>query len=238
MWESLFIQPLFNLLVAIYSILPVKDLGLAVIGVVIVIRLLLLPLSKKAVQTQIAMQKLQPEIAAIQKKHKGNREAETKALLALWKDHKVNPFASILILFLQLPILIALYQVFLGIVAETNDISRLLWDFMPYPGELTASFLGTVDLAAPSMLIAFLAGVAQFFQTKLMIPSLSSQDNSFQVTLMRQMLYIGPILTLVVLWMLPAVVGLYWTATSLWSIGEYHFTIKPKSEGKKISNKK
>lgn len=236
MWEQLFLQPLFNLLVAIYSVLPVPDLGLAVIGVVVVIRLLLLPLSKKAVRTQVAMQKLQPEIAALQKKHKGNREAETKALLALWRDHQVNPFSSLLILLLQLPILIALYQVFLNVVAYPNDAARLLWHFMPDPGALEPSFLGIVDLAVASIPIALVAAVAQFFQTKRMIPMLSPQDHSthsFQVMLSRQMLYIGPVLTLVVLWMLPSVVGLYWTATSLWSIAEYHFTLKPQPPEKK-----
>jgi YidC/Oxa1 family membrane protein insertase len=232
MWELIFTKPIFNLLIAIYSVLPIKDLGLAVIGVVAVVRLALLPLSRKAIRAQFAMQKLQPEVIAIQKKHKGNREAEGKALLALYRDHQVNPFASILILLAQIPILIALYQVFLGVVAETDGVSRLLWNFMPDPGTLTPQFLGVLDLAAVSIPLAFIAAVAQFFQTKLITPALPPKDHSthaFQAMMFRQMLYIGPVLTLVILSTLPAVVGLYWTVTSLWSIAEYRFTLKPQA---------
>jgi YidC/Oxa1 family membrane protein insertase len=240
MWELIFTKPIFNLLIAIYSILPVRDLGLAVIGVVIVIRLILFPLSKKAVRTQVVMQKLQPEVAAIQKKYKGDRESETKALLALYRDHKVNPFASILVLFLQIPILIALYRVFLDVVVHPNGITRLLWSFMPNPGEINSRFLGIVDLASTSPFLPLIAAIFQFFQTKRMTPTLSPAEHSahsFQTLLARQMLYIGPVFTLLILWQLPAVVGLYWAVTSLWSIGEYHFTLKPDQEKQEKKDK-
>lgn len=246
MWESFFIGPLFNLLVAIYSVLPIQDFGLAVIGVVVLVRLIILPLSRRAVRTQIAMQKIQPEIDVLRKKHKGDKEAEARALLALWRDHKVNPFASILILAVQLPILIALYQVFLGVIAEANTVSRLLWPFMPDPGPFTPQFLGIVDLAVVSIPLAIIAAAAQFFQTKLMMPMFSGSadsKHSFQVMLARQMLYIGPAVTLLVLSQLPAVIGLYWAATSAWSVAEFQLVSKKqfletRDSGKDNSKKK
>lgn len=231
LWETIFIKPIFNLLVAIYSVLPVRDLGLAVIGVVVIIRIILFPFSKKATRTQMMMQKLQPEVAQIQKRHKGDREAETRALLALYRDHEVNPFSGILLLFLQLPILIALYQVFLRVVSH-KDGAALLWGFLSNPGELTPSFLGIVNLAAPSVPFAVIAALLQFFQTKRITPSLPPQahgSHSFQTALSKQMLYIGPLLTLAILASLPAVVGLYWSVTSLWSLIEYQITLRPRS---------
>lgn len=229
-WESIFIKPLFNLLVAIYSVLPVRDLGIAVIGVVIITRLILFPLSKKAARTQVMMQKLQPEVAELQKRHKDDREAQTRALLTLYRDHEVNPFSGILILFLQLPILIALYHVFLRVVSRPDN-STLLWGFFPNPGTLAPTFLGFVDLASPSVPLAIFAALMQFFQTKRITPSLPSQEHkghTFQTTLFKQMLYIGPLLTLAILSSLPAVVGLYWGITSLWSLAEYQITLRPR----------
>lgn len=229
-WQIVFIEPLFNLLVAVYSVLPVKDLGLAVVGVVVVIRTFLFPLSKRASRTQAAMQKLQPEVELIRKKYRGNREKETRAILQLYRDHEVNPFSGILILFLQLPILIALYSVVLRVVTYP-DGSALLWAFMPNPGALNPMFLGIVNLAAPSMPFAIIAAFVQYFQTKRITPSLPSGEHkmhSFQTMLAKQMLYVGPVLTLMILATLPAVVGVYWSATSLWSLLEYQITLRPR----------
>lgn len=229
-WESIFIQPIFNLLVAIYAMLPVRDLGIAVIGVVVIIRLILFPLSRKASRTQVMMQNLQPEVDEIKKRHKGDREAETRAILALYRDHEVNPFSGILLLFLQLPILIALYQVFLRVVSHP-DSSALLWSFLPNPGELAPTFLGIVNLASPSVPLAVFAALLQFFQTKRITPSLPPQahgKHSFQTAFSKQMLYLGPLLTFAILSSLPAVVGLYWGVTSLWSLAEYQITLRPR----------
>ncbi len=223
-WESIFIKPIFNLLVAIYSFLPLKDLGISVILLVMVVRLILFPLSKKASRTQFMLQKLQPEVEEIQKKYKGNREAETKALLALYRDHEINPFSGILILFLQLPILFALYRVFLNVVSHSDQNAFLLWSFIPDPGKLNPTLLGIVDLSTPSVLLAFLASLVQFFQTKLMMPSLSQanyQTNSMQKIFARQMIFIGPLITLIALVSFPAVIGIYWLVSSLWSLLEY-----------------
>jgi YidC/Oxa1 family membrane protein insertase len=228
-WESLLIKPIFNLLIAIYSLLPVRDLGLAVIGVVIVIRLILFPLSKKATRTQFIMQKLQPEVAEIQKKFKGDREAETRALLALYRDHQVNPFSGVFILFLQLPILIALYQVFSKVASHPQNV-EFIWSFLPRPEMLTPTFLGFINLASPNVVLAIFAALMQFLQTKSITPSLRPEEHKehmLQTALSRQMLYLGPALTFIILAPLPAILALYWATTSLWSLLEYQITLRP-----------
>jgi YidC/Oxa1 family membrane protein insertase len=229
-WQEFFVRPILNLLVLIYSSLPLKDLGVAVIGVVIIIRLIMLPLSLRASHTQMVMQKLQPEVDEIKKKYKGDREKETLAILALYKDHKVNPFFGILVLLLQLPILIALYRVFTDIALNPTASFSMLWNFIPKPGKIEPVFLGILALDKPSMFIAILAALFQFYQTKLITPSLPAEyhkNHSMQVILSKQMLYLSPIITFGILSSLSSVVGLYWIVTSLWSILEYKLIVLP-----------
>lgn len=229
MWQTIFIQPIVNLLVALYSALPIHDLGLSLILVVILIRIVIFPLSRKAAHTQFAMQKLQPEITRIQKEYKNDREMQTKELLQLYRDHQMNPFSSIVLLFVQLPVLIALYQVFLRIVRDPN-LADLLYGFVKSPGMLQTAFLGFVDLAKPNVVLTVLAAGAQFLQTKRISPALPAKEHSqhsFQTMMARQMLYLGPLLTFFILSSLPSVIGLYWFVTSLWSLLEYRLVLKP-----------
>lgn len=240
MFQELFVRPIFNILVAIYEVLPVDDLGIAVIVVVLLIRFILLPLSRKATATQIRMQVLQPEIQALQKRYKDDKETQTKATLQLYRDHKLNPFSGILILFAQLPILIALYKVFLQGVLQ-DDFSQLLYGFLPNPGALNSLFLGFIDLAKPFLPLVVISAAIQFFQTKMITPAMSKDahsTHSTQTMMARQMLYIGPVMTLAILWTFPSVIALYWSVTSLWSIGEQHFLLKKSSKKTMPSSEK
>jgi len=103
-------QPIFNLLVLIYAILPGHNFGLAIIFFTIIIRLLLWPLVIKQLHQTKMMRKLQPELRRIKKESKGDRQKESALTMALYKEHDFNPFGTIGILFLQLPILLALYN--------------------------------------------------------------------------------------------------------------------------------
>ena len=105
-------RPLFNLLVLFYNWLPWQDFGIAIILLTIVIRVILYPISVKALNSQLTLQKLQPKLQEIQKKYKNDKEKQAKATLDLYKKEKVNPFGWILLALIQLPILIALYSVF------------------------------------------------------------------------------------------------------------------------------
>jgi YidC/Oxa1 family membrane protein insertase len=107
-WD-VFYLPLFNLLIACYQLL-FNDFALAIIVFTIVIRTVLAPLFVQQIRSQKEMQRMQPLVREIQRKHKGNRTKITEETMALYKEHGVNQFGGCLPLVLQLPILYALYQ--------------------------------------------------------------------------------------------------------------------------------
>src|SRR3989344_8447131 len=99
--------PLFNLLVALYNTIGLEDLGVAIIALTILIRLVLWPLSRRAIRAQRELQELQPKIKEVQNKYRADRERQAKELMALYKEHHINPFGGCLPILVQIPILIA-----------------------------------------------------------------------------------------------------------------------------------
>lgn len=215
-------EPLLNALVLLYQTVALKDLGLAIIFLTVIIRLILYPLFYKSYKNQTLLQKIQPEIKKIQHDHKHDRERQAQAMLALYKEHKVNPFSGFFLLLIQLPILIALYRVFLkGFSAEALGG---LYSFIPAPTEVNNTLLGLIDLNEPNIIIVGLAAAAQYLQSRLSLAKKSQgQEGSQAEKIARQMTFIGPILTLVVLYSLPAAVGVYWFITSAFSVVQQIF---------------
>jgi YidC/Oxa1 family membrane protein insertase len=213
-------RPLFNALIFLYQNLSFYDLGIAIILLTIIIRLVLFPLFYKGAKDQAIMQRLAPKIKEIQKNHKDNKEKQARALMELYRQHKVNPFSGFLLLLIQLPILFALYKVFLN--GFSSDTLNNLYSFVSTPNALTHSFLGIIDLSKRNILVIFAAAVAQYFQGKLsMVKSNKSNENLTPVERMgRQMIYMGPILTIVFLYFfnLPSAVAIYWLTTSTFSV--------------------
>lgn len=218
LFEEILYRPLFNALVFLYKYVTFGDLGLAIVLLTIVIRFILYPLFYKSFKNQALMQKAQPEIEKIQHDHKGNKEKQAQALLELYRRHKINPFSGFLMLLVQLPVLIALYKLFLeGFTPEA--FGSYLYGFLSAPQALNSSFLGLVDLTGKSMIIVVLAALVQYFQGKLSLPKLDkSKELSPAARISKQMVFIGPILTFVILRGLPAAVGFYWLTTSIFSI--------------------
>jgi len=215
-------NPLFNALVLLYLYLPGHDFGIAVIVLTVLIRIVLYPLMVKSLKSQKALSELQPKMQEIQEKHKNDKEAQTKEMMALYQREKINPFGGCLPLLIQLPILIALYQVFWkGLGPETM---HHLYGFIPNPGTINTSFLGLINLTEPSILLAILSGIIQFFQTKIMTPQKKNiqgkkdQMSQFSDLMQKEMLYFFPILTVFILWKLPSAIGIYWIVTGLFSI--------------------
>ncbi len=167
-FENFLYHPLFNFLILLYSYLPGHDFGIAVILLTIIIRLILYPVSVKALNSQMALQKLQPKVQEIQKKYKDNKEQLTKETLDLYRREKINPFSGLFLALIQLPILIALYTVFWKGL-NPGELSNL-YGFVPNPGQINAIFLGIIDLSKPNFVFALLAGILQFFQTKMLTP--------------------------------------------------------------------
>jgi len=207
LFNKILYQPLFNVLIFLYQYLG--DLGVAIIVLTILIRVVLFPLFYKGAKDQAIMQRLAPKIKEIQTNHKSNREEQARALMGLYREHQVNPLSSFLLILVQLPILIALYQVFMkGLSVEA--------------GFLELTFLGLIDLSKKSAIIVGLAAVAQYFQGKLSVVKTNKpfKDLTPMERMGRQMIYLGPILTIIFLYFfnLPSAVGLYWLTTSLFSV--------------------
>jgi YidC/Oxa1 family membrane protein insertase len=229
-FHTILYQPLFNGLILLYQYLPGHDFGIAVITLTVIIRIILYPLMIKSIRSQRALTDLQPKIQEIQKKHKEDKEKQSKEMMALYQREKINPFGGCLPLLIQLPILIALYRVFWhGFQPETMSF---LYSFVPHPGAIDPSFLGIVNLGEASIVVAFLAGIAQFFQTKMMTPKTKNKPKErgtatqFSNTMQKQMLYFFPIFTVFILWRLPAAIGIYWIVTALFSIGQQYLILK------------
>ncbi|TSD05027.1 MAG: preprotein translocase subunit YidC [Parcubacteria group bacterium Greene0714_36] len=217
-------RPLFNALVFFYNVLPGHDLGIAIIALTAVIRLLLTPFLIKGQRAQHRLAAVQPELKAIQEKYKGDREGQGKAMMALYATHKINPLSGCLILLIQLPILIALLQVFrLGF-----DPSSLayLYSFVANPGTLDPHSFGVLDLSQGNIFLGVAAAITQFLQTKLSLPSLGGATantppagtGDFAKALQWQTTYLFPLLILFWSYTLPAALTLYWTTLNILGI--------------------
>ena len=217
-FKTILYQPIFNALVFLYNYLPGQDLGLAIIALTFLIRLVLLPLFYKSAKDQTIMQKLAPKIKAIQESHKDDKQKQTLALLELYREHKVNPFSQFLLLFIQLPILIALYRVFWQGITEQTLAN--LYSFVSKPEILSHQFLRLIDLGSRSWIIVGLAVIAQYFQGRLSLAKTDklAKDLTAMERMSRQMVFVGPLMTILFLSYLPAAVGLYWLTTSVFSI--------------------
>ncbi len=223
--------PLFNFLIVIYNYVPGQDFGLAVIILTIIIRLILYPLSVKAFTSQKALQALQPKIQELQKKYKDDKEKLAKETLELYRTEKINPFSGLFLALIQLPILIALYQVFWH--GLKLDSLNGLYKFVVNPGLINPIFLHFVDLSQPSIWFAVLAGIIQFFQTKMLIPApVNGQGKATDMAaiMQKQMVYLFPILTVIILFNLPSALGLYWIVSGAFSIAQQYIILKKKND--------
>ena len=238
-FNTLLYQPLFNALIFLYQVIPGQDFGIAIIVLTILIKIIFYPLTTKAIKSQRALAELQPKIQEIQQKFKENKEKQAKEMIALYQREKINPFSGCLPLLIQLPILIALFQVFIkGFGPEQME---LLYGFIPCPGVINFYFLGTVNLIEPNIIMALLAGITQFFQSKMLIPKLKKQQGEgkmaqFSVIMQKQMIYFMPFFTVLILLGLPSAMGLYWLVTALFSIGQQRLIIKNQNEKIKMKN--
>lgn len=230
-------KPLFNALVLLYQYFPGHDFGIAVIILTIIIRLILYPLMVQSIRSQKILSELQPKIQEIQLQYKNDKEKQAKATMELYQKEKINPFGGCLPLLIQLPILIALYQVFWKGLQPEAMLN--LYSFVPSPGTINPSFLGIINLDKANPILAILAGIVQFFQTKMITPHLKpsggqdskgkDQFGQFSQMMQKQTLYFFPLFTVFILWRFPAAIGLYWIVTALFSIGQQYLIYSKKT---------
>ena len=229
-------QPIFNLLIALYNVVPGHDIGIAIIALTVLVRLLLWPFSAKAMKSQKALTDLQPKVDALKKEYVGKSQEEMgKSLMALYAQEKVSPFSSCLPLILQLVVLIPLYHA-LG-AGLKSDGFHLLYPFVANPGTVNPMFLGAVDLAVRSIPLALLAGITAFFQARMMVAKKQpkvpgAKDEQMMAAMNKQMLYIMPAMMVFISWRLPGGLSLYIVVTNLVSIAQqWLYLRKPKATG-------
>lgn len=223
LFHTLLYVPIYNLLIFLVDILPGGDLGLAVIIVTLVVRFLILPLSISALRTGRAMQALQPKLKEIQEHYKDDKEAQAKETFALYKKYKLNPFASVITVFIQLPIIIALYWVFRKqLVVDPT----LLYSFVHAPAAISTQFLGLFTISGHVLVLALLAGVFQFLQAKYAMPtppppkgSASSQDQ-FNRALALQAQFVFPLLIGWIAYISSGAIALYFITTSIFTLAQ------------------
>ncbi len=232
LFNTILYQPLLNALIFLYDFLPGRDIGFAIIVLTIIIKAVLFPFNWKALKAQKALQELQPHLDELKAKHKDDKEGLAKATMELYKEQKVNPLSSCLPLLIQFPFLIAVYQAFRTGLAS-NDFN-MLYSFVPNPGHVETVSLGLIDMGIPNILLAILAGGAQFIQTKMLSTKQpakkinASKDEALLANMNKSMLYVMPVMTIVIGMSLPAGLTLYWLITTLLTVVQQYFQFRPK----------
>lgn len=201
MFTTFIVQPIFNLLVLIYNILPGHNFGLAVIIFTIIVRLLMWPLVKKQLHQAKVMRQLQPELKRIKLAAKGNRQKESAMMMELYKERGINPFGSIGVLILQIPILIGLYSGLTRLIHDPHQlvtfsypwIQHLHWmealakDIHKFDGtlfgivDLTRPAIGPMGAYWPALVIVLASALAQYFQSKQLLPGTKESKSLRQI---------------------------------------------------------
>jgi len=239
LFNTLIYNPLYNALVFILDVLPAIDVGIAVILLTIIVKLILFPLSRKAVHTQIELRALAPELESIKKQHKDNPQQQAQLTMKMYKEHGINPFSGFLLIFVQLPVIFALYFIFLrGGLPDINI--DILYPFLNAPETINMNFLGFLDITKSGViLIALITGITQYIQIKLATPIALPKDkndtslsSSFAQSMQFQMRYVMPIIVAVIAYTLPSMIGLYWITSNLFTIGQEYFVRRKYTGGK------
>jgi YidC/Oxa1 family membrane protein insertase len=232
-FNTVLYRPIFNALVLLYEFLPGRDFGVAIIVLTVIVRILLYPSTVKSIKSQRALQDLQPKIKEIQSKIKDKTE-QGKAMMELYSKEKISPLSGCLPILFQLPLLIALFLVLKAIAENSGSLDPgLFYSFVHFSGEINAMFLGVLNLANPNPVLALVAGITQFFQSKTMTLNANpgqekGKKGDFSQMMQKQMLYFFPVMTFFILLRLPSAIALYWITTALFSVGQQYLAFKGK----------
>ena len=223
LFNTLLYQPIYNGLVFLIDLIPGSDVGIAIILLTILVKLIILPLSHKSVKSQAKIRVIEPEVRKIKEKHSKDKQEQARKVMELYKKHGVNPFTGCLLVVVQLPVIMALYWVFKGLTNLNTDI---IYSFITIPSHINMQFLGIVDMLGKSVVLAVLAGITQYFQMKLSLPSTQTSESNkemsfkdeFAKNMNTQMRYILPVFVFFISYTLPAVIALYWVTSNSFSI--------------------
>lgn len=242
MLHDILVQPLINLLVSIYAVLPGHDFGIAIVVFTILVRFALWPLVRKQIHQQKALRELQPEIAKIRASSKGDKQKEGLLIMELYREREINPFASLGLIIIQFPILIALFVALRTILTDDKIVQETysfvkelgyMKQVITNPDLFDPHLFGFVHLNQPYIPLAFAAAASQYIQTKQLMPkpkerkrlrdvlrrTAKSGDNSEALAVMNQGM--GSFFAVIMFFAaatLPSALALYWTVGSLVAI--------------------
>ncbi len=253
MYNQFIFLPLYNGLVGIMNLIPGIDVGVAVIIFTCVIRLILFPLSKKALITQVRMKSVEPEANQIRAQYANNKQEQALKIMELYREKKIKPFTSVLLLIIQLPILIALISVFYKIIPDVQP--ELLYSFISIP-EVSHTLFG-LDITGKSFVLALITAVIQYLQLNFSVTARQQKEISEKIkksgakldtasqmadSINSQMKFTLPIVAFVsVYWIIPAsfpqaasVIAIYWSVSSLFTLFQEIY-IKKRHIGETVS---
>jgi len=219
--------------------------SLSIMGLVVIIRIILIPLFVKQIKSQRALTALQPHMKEIQKKYKDDRQKQSEEMMKLYKEHKTNPLASCFPILAQAPIFFALFTVLNGIAAKTDEgvsapIARgfLKGEYLDsaaqatfFGAKISETFLGSPDTTVKIvtvLLIIFMSATTFTTQRQLMVKGMPKMDASNNMMLQQQkiMLYAFPVIFAISGVNFPVGVLIYWSTTNLWTWGQQYYVIK------------
>ncbi|HLD11403.1 MAG TPA: YidC/Oxa1 family membrane protein insertase [Patescibacteria group bacterium] len=221
LWSTFLFQPILQLLIFFYKALFL-NFGLAILGLTLAIRLVLIPFTLPSQRTAKKMQDLKPRLDELKKKHGKDPKRFQQEQLNLYKEHGVNPMGGCLPMVLQLLVLIALYQVFIqvlntGMIDGLTVHTQFLW----------------LDLTKPDpyFILPILAGLSQFALSKMMVPQKPRQkggefSDELASAMQVQMTYFFPILSVVISARFASGLALYWVASTLFSMVQQYYVMR------------
>ena len=242
------LNPLYNIvsgiMIAIHKVLsPIFGANsgvtwsLSIMGLVVLIRIILIPLFVKQIKSQRAMTALQPQMKAIQAKYKDDRQKQSEEMMKLYKEHKTNPLASCFPILAQAPVMFALFTVLNGIAHDKPHgfmkgeylVSAAQAKFFGSP--ISETFLGSDKLTVKIVtifLIALMSATTFTTQKQLMTKGMPKMDASNNMMLQQQkiMLYLFPVIFAISGVNFPVGVLIYWSTTNLWTWGQQFYVIK------------
>ena len=238
MYHEIIFRPLYNGLVGIMDLIPWIDLGIAVVIFTVIVKLILFPLSKASLLTQVKMKDIEPEANKIKAQYAGDRQTQALKVMELYKAKGVKPFSGILLLIIQLPILLALISVFYKIIPTINP--DFLYSFVSMPDiSDKINFLGLIDLTKKSLILSLITAIIQYFQLhySLATRQTPAQANAPKGTdfasqlsgsMGKQMKYLLPLIAFAsVYWIIPyqfpqaaSIIAIYWSVSTLFTLGQ------------------
>lgn len=232
-FHSIFYQPLYNVLIFFYDV-AWQDFGIAIILTTLLLKVVLIPLTSKQIESQKKLQEIQPKIKALQQKYKDDKERQTREIMAFYKENKVNPFGGCLPLIIQMFFFFAIYRILLNTASNGFAVHAAdLYAFITNPGSIHHLSLNILDLTKPSMVLAVLTAVAQYVQLKMMIKSQPKQEEKkaegeldIASMMNKQMLFLMPAMILIFGASLASALTLYWLVSTLFMIGQQRYILK------------